>query len=112
MEKYIGKRPTGTLGEYATMLLFPGARLARKKSHDIRANDTKIEVKSSRERKGGGWIFNIKDHQKRWSPIFVFVCFARGNSWKINKLFFVNKEELLGKRSVWINKDEIGFRFW
>lgn len=101
--KNLGIRPTGTMGEFATMLLFPGARLARKKSHDIRANETKIEVKSGRARKDGGWVFNIKTAQKRWSPVFALVCFERGDSWKINRFYLVNKEKLLGKKSVWIN---------
>lgn len=103
----LGKRPTAQIGELATMWLLPESRLVRKSSHDIRLGKTKIEVKSSRARKNGGYIFNLETQQKRWSPIFAFVCFERGDSWKINRFYLVNKEKLLGKKSLWILGDEM-----
>lgn len=103
----LGIRPTASMGEYATMMLLPDSRLVRKSSHDIRLGKTKIEVKSSRARKNGGYIFNLQNQQKRWSPIFAFVCFERGDSFKINRFYLVNKEKLLGKKSLWILGDEL-----
>jgi len=61
LTKFIGKRPTGTMGEFATMLLLPESRLIRKSSHDIKLGKTKIEVKSSRARKNGGYT--------TWTPV-------------------------------------------
>lgn len=104
--KNLGIRPTGTMGEFAAMLLVPEARLTRKKSHDLRARKTYIEVKAGRARKGGDWIFNLKYHQKRWSPVFALVCFERGNSWKIERFYLVNRENLLGRKSIWIKNGE------
>ncbi|OGM77859.1 hypothetical protein A2375_02045 [Candidatus Woesebacteria bacterium RIFOXYB1_FULL_31_120] len=106
LTKFIGKRPTGTMGEFATMLLLPESRLIRKSSHDIKLGKTKIEVKSSRARKNGGYIFNLQTQQKRWSPVFALVCFQRGDSFKIERFYLINKEKLLGMKSVWIMGDE------
>ncbi|EKE05625.1 MAG: hypothetical protein ACD_19C00187G0013 [uncultured bacterium] len=107
MEKFIGKRPTGQMAEYATMMLLPESRLVRKSSFDIKLGNTKIEVKGCRARKNGGYVFNLQTQQKRWSPIFAFVCFERGNSFKINRFYLINKEKLLGMNSVWIMGDEL-----
>jgi hypothetical protein len=107
MDKFIGKRPTGQMAEYATMLLLPESRLVRKSSFDIKLGNTKIEVKGCRARKNGGYIFNLQTQQKRWSRIFAFVCFERGDSFKINRFYLVNKEKLKGMNSVWIMNDEL-----
>lgn len=103
----LGVRPTASMGEYATMWLLPKSRLVRKSSHDIRLGKTKIEVKSARARKNGGYIFNLQAQQKRWSSIFAFVCFERGNNFKIERFYLVNKEKLIGMNSVWIIGNEL-----
>ena len=101
------------MAEYATMMLLPESRLVRKPSFDIKLGNTKIEVKGSRARKDGGYIFNLQTQQKRWSRIFAFVCFSRGDSFKIDRFYLVNKEKLLGKKSVWIQGDEMDdYRFY
>lgn len=103
----LGVRPTGSMGEYATLMLLPCARLCRKKSHDIRVNKTYIEVKAARARKANAdWTFNLRTAQKRWAPVFAFVCFSNGDDFKIERFYLVRKQELLGKKSVYIKNGE------
>lgn len=117
MTKYknLGVRPTGSMGEYATLMLIGSGHLVRRKSHDLRFGKTFVEVKSGRARKDGGWVFNITDSQKRWSPMFAFVCFERGDSFKIEKFYLIPKSEILGLSTLWIpadNKSLKDFRVW
>lgn len=110
-QKYY-KRPTGPLGEYFALKIFPLSKLERRPGFDVRIgaldgsrkNSARIEVKTAVYHKNNGWLFHLeRGRQHRWADVYLLICLNR--NYEQSLVLSIPKARLLGQKSIWLGRE-------
>ncbi len=100
---------TGLFGEYLVLNWFRGATQAKKRSFDIRVpthgfnygSQTKLEVKTARPSKQGGWQFDFSTRLQRKANFLTLLCLDE--EWKTQRIYWIDNTWALPKH-IWVNE--------